>query len=188
MMEAVLQERPVSLPYGHPETQAQAMANMLAFSASPEEAQQQKATEASPSAVLLHCLPMRRCHGWLDFNGDLIKQMPFKIKPQGRKYDKPPHFMPPGITYHAIVYEYVPEGDNEPASIKAILQFFHLVGFSFTNCPRIENWKGGKLIDGSDIVYPWGFGWHARYYGSPLITAALLGSDARLEEQEAESN
>ncbi|GAP88946.1 hypothetical protein SAMD00023353_3400160 [Rosellinia necatrix] len=184
MVEAVLEERPVPLRYNHPETHAQAMANMLAFSVPQEEAQQRQAV-GSPRTVLSHSPPTRKCYGWLDFDGDLIKSMPYRTKPQPRKRDKPPHSMSPGNTYHAIVYEYIPEEDNEPALIKAQLQFFHLIGFSFTCSPRIENWKGGRLIDGSDVVYPGGAAWNAQYYGSPLVAAALLGS---LEEWEADSN
>ncbi|RWA10988.1 hypothetical protein EKO27_g4124 [Xylaria grammica] len=187
MIEAALEERPIPLRYEHPETQAQAMANMLAFSVPREEAQQQQAV-GSPRAVLSYSPPIRRCYGWLDFDGDLIKHMPYQIKPQPRKQDKPPHSMSPGNTYHAIVYEYISEDDNEPASIKALLRFFHLIGFSFTCSPRIKNWKGGRLIDGSDVVYPGGVGWNVQYYGSPRIAAALLGSDPRLEEREANNN
>ncbi|KAI0550180.1 hypothetical protein F4679DRAFT_544228 [Xylaria curta] len=187
MIEAVLEERPVPLCYEHPKTRRQALANLLAFSVPQEKPQQRQAVGSSHAS--LSCFPpIRKCYGWLDFNGDLIKRMPPKIKPQPRKYDDPPHSMSPGNTYHAIVYEYVPEDANEPASIKALLRFFYLVGFSFTCSPRIENWKGGKLIDGSDIVYPGGVGWDVRYYGSPYVEAALLGSATRLEEKEVDSN
>ncbi|KAI0401459.1 hypothetical protein F4802DRAFT_428036 [Xylaria palmicola] len=68
------------------------------------------------------------------------------------------------------------------ASIRALLRFFYLVGFSFTCSPRIENWKGGRLIDGSDVVHPGGVGWDARYYGSSQVAAALLGSNLKLKE------
>ncbi|KAI0097666.1 hypothetical protein GGR51DRAFT_540268 [Nemania sp. FL0031] len=186
MIEAALEKGPVPLRYGHPETQAQAMANMLAFSVPQEEAQQQQAVGSSLS--ILSCSPpIRRCYGWRDFDGDLIKRMPFRTKPQPRKWDKPPHNMSPGNIYHAIVYEYIPEDDNEPASIEAVLRFFHLIGFSFTCSPRIENWKGGILIDGSDVVYPGGIGWQVQYYGSPRVAAALLWSARRPEGQEADS-
>ncbi|KAI0526162.1 hypothetical protein F5B22DRAFT_632728 [Xylaria bambusicola] len=142
------------------------------------EAQQRQAVE-SLRAVLSYSPPIRRCYGWLDFDGDLIKRIPYQIKPQPRKRDKPPHSISPGNVYHAIIYKYISEDDNELASVKALLRFFHLIGFSFTCSPRIENWKGGRLIDGLDIVYPGGVGWDLQYYGSPRITAALLRSDPR---------
>jgi hypothetical protein len=47
MIEAVLEERPVPLRHEHPETQAQAMANMLAFSVPQEEAQERQEVESS---------------------------------------------------------------------------------------------------------------------------------------------
>ncbi|KAI1122185.1 hypothetical protein F5Y10DRAFT_254572 [Nemania abortiva] len=181
MIEAALEEGPVPLPFGRPKTQAQAIANMLAFSV-PRDNMQQFLAAGGPQVILSQCPPIRRCYGWIDFDGDLIKRMPYRVKPQPRKYDKPPRSMSPGNTYHAIVYEYISEDDNDPELIKALLRFFYFIGFSFTCSPRIENWKGGKLIDGSDVVYPGGVGWDVRYYGSSQVAAALLGSDSNLEE------
>jgi hypothetical protein len=186
MIEAALEEGPVPLRFEYPETQAQALLNMLAFSV-PQENSQQRLAVGSSSVVLSHFPPIRRCYGWLDFDGDLIKRMPFPIKPQPRKRDKPPRSMSPGNTYHAIVYEYISDDDNHPQSIKAFLRFYYLIGFSFTCSPRIDNWKDGRLIDGSDVVYPGGIGWNVQYYGSPLVEAALLGSDLRLEQREVSS-
>ncbi|KAJ8126542.1 hypothetical protein O1611_g7095 [Lasiodiplodia mahajangana] len=75
MIEAVLEEGPVPLPFEHPETQAQATANMLAFSVPRNNMQQFPAAEG-PQVVLSQFPPIRRCYGWIDFNGDLIKRMP----------------------------------------------------------------------------------------------------------------
>ncbi|KAI3319867.1 hypothetical protein HD806DRAFT_508154 [Xylariaceae sp. AK1471] len=125
MIEAVLEEGPVHLPFEYPDKQEQAMANILAFSV-PRENMEQRPEVRSPRAVLSRSPSLRRCYGWLDFdyNFDLIKRMPPEIRPAPRKTDKPPRSMTPGNTYHAIVYEYIPEDENEPESIKALLRFF----------------------------------------------------------------
>ncbi|KAI0425805.1 Six-hairpin glycosidase-like protein [Xylaria sp. FL1042] len=72
IVKAVLKERPVPLRYEHPETQAEAIANMLAFSVPQEEAEQQQAV-GSPCAVLSYSPPIRRCYSWLNFDKVLYK-------------------------------------------------------------------------------------------------------------------
>lgn len=185
MIEAAVDEGPVHLPFEYPETQEQAISNMLAFSV-PRQNTEQRLDTASPRAVISRLPPLPKCYGWLDFkfNRDLAKRIPFDEWPRPNKRDKPPHSMPLGYTYHAIVYEYISEERNEPELIKASLRFFYLTGFCFTGSPRIKNWKGGRLIDGSDIISPVSVYWRADFYGSPIVAAALLNTNKREEVEE----
>ena len=64
----------------------------------------------------------------------------------------------------AIVCEYVEEGENDPVTMQEGVDFFWLTGFSRTHSPLAGNWKSGVLVDFSDIVSPYGYGWQAKLY------------------------
>ncbi|KAI0902734.1 hypothetical protein F4823DRAFT_621036 [Ustulina deusta] len=181
MVEAVLEEEPVHLPFESPDTHKKAMDNMLAFSMPQKNAKPRPATESS-CAVLSSYPPLTKCYGWLAFDGKFFQRMPPSMRPRVRKEDKPPHSMSYGNIYHAIVYEYIPKEDNKPESIEAVVQFFHLIGFSLTDS-KIENWHGSKLIDMSDIVHPGGYGWTLQKYNEMPYATALIELSQELKEQ-----
>lgn len=61
--------------------------------------------------------------------------------------------------YTAVVYEFIEEGENDRAVVQQVLDFLWRAGFGRVLVMPPCNWKGGVLIDLSDIVYPKGYGW-----------------------------
>lgn len=181
MVEAALEEGPVHLPFESPNTHEQAMDNMLAFSM-PQENAEPRPAAGSSCAVLSKHPPLTKCYGWLAFDANLFRRMPPSITPRKRKQDKPPHSFSYGNTYHAIVYEYIPEGDNEPEAIEAVTQFFHLIGFTLTDA-KMDNWRRGRLVDISDIIHPGGYGWTLKKYSKMDYAAILIESSQESKEQ-----
>ncbi|KAI1172974.1 hypothetical protein F4777DRAFT_590198 [Nemania sp. FL0916] len=118
MVEAALDEGPVHLPFASPSTRQEAMDNMLAFSMPRVNSKPHPAI--GTSRTLIDYPPLTKCYGWLAFDGSFFRCMLSPIRPRARKDDKPPHSMPYGNIYHAMVYDYIPKGNNSPESIEVV--------------------------------------------------------------------
>lgn len=173
MTEAALQEGPVHIPRQYPNILDDAIDNLLAFSV-PRENAEQSLGDGSTGVVLSHQPPFPKCYGWLDFDGKLINRLPITERPLPLKRNHPPRDMDTTHTYHAIVYEYIPEEENKPELVRAALWYLFYIGFSCSGSPRIENWKGGRLIDFSDFIFPGGVAWTSYRYGSASTERSLL--------------
>lgn len=77
----------------------------------------------------------------------------------------------PDHEYFAIVYEYVPENDNDLAAVQSQLDFLWRAGFNLAPTPLPDNWKGSVLVDLSEIECPWQLGWSSAFYSRGPRTA-----------------
>jgi hypothetical protein len=90
------------------------------------------------------------------------------------KVDKLTRFIERDKEYTAILYEYIEEGQNDADVVQEAVDFFWLVGFSFTLSQLPQNWKSGVLIDLCDIAPPRGYGWFEKSYRRGPYSAALM--------------
>ncbi|KAK4237900.1 hypothetical protein C8A03DRAFT_15594 [Achaetomium macrosporum] len=163
---------PVLLINAHPKTAADALANVYAFS-NQGRSERKQATGVA-NLKLIKSLPrMRQCHGWMAIDGQVFNELPMSLRPPSQVIGKLHRSFSPDQTYTAIVYEYVEEGENDPAAVEAVTSFLWLAGFSYGNSSLIQNWKGAVLIDLSDIVHPLGFDWKITRYGPKTANMVL---------------
>lgn len=148
------------------------MANLLAFSDEPYPGQQ--AAQGSKLAQIQSIPRITKCYGWLRFSGQVFLQMPMRTRPPSIVVSKEHRSFSPNKEYLAIVYEYIEDGENDPAVVEQVADFFHLTGFSFASSPLEKNWKHGVLVDFSDIIHPGGFGWARQLYGPRKAEAILM--------------
>ncbi|KAL7794233.1 hypothetical protein V8C37DRAFT_376955, partial [Trichoderma ceciliae] len=169
MMEAsVAQTTPESpvLVNASPATREDALANHHAFSQEGRLRLKRKLEEAPITTKAISEVPrLRQCYGWLNFSGQTLRRAPWSMWPPSFRIDKIDRRMPLGQDYIAIVYEYVEDGENNPAAVEQVLEFLWLTGFSLTNSPLARNWESGVLIDLCDIISPRGYGWERINYG-----------------------
>ena len=150
-----------------PTTKTDAKDNLLAFS---DEARNQVRSAASQTEfiglVSITSVPrLRKCFGWMKFTGEeLYERLPRKLWPPQIKIEKRNLSIKDEKLYTAVVYEFIPNGENKEEDVQQSLDFFQLAGFSFTPTLLLRNWKMGVLLDMSDIAYAWGDGWLARRY------------------------
>ncbi|KAK3945400.1 hypothetical protein QBC46DRAFT_372129 [Diplogelasinospora grovesii] len=163
MIEAALQAAPIRVNE-NPKEKQDALANLFSFS---DEARQDGVQHAKGSS--LREMPpfprMAKCYGWLDFDRQEFRKMPQRIQVDrvhiGRDIRK---FSEKDNSYIAIVYEYIEDGPNDPATVNEVSTFLWLAGFNYGASQRAENWKQGILVDHSDIVHPDGCGWSPGVY------------------------
>ncbi|KAI8722334.1 hypothetical protein NCS52_00377000 [Fusarium sp. LHS14.1] len=125
-----------------------------------------KQASADSASILVKARPeTKNCYGWLKFNGQNFLDMPPKLWAPSLVVDKINRDFSPEKEYFAIVYEFVEEGENDPATVEKVDEFFWLSGFGHNSSPLEKNWKSGILIDLSDIVHAGGFGWSPKSYG-----------------------
>lgn len=145
-----------------PETQEAAEANLFAFSN--EIRQQNRALESSNFLRITELPRLRRCYGWMRITGEeLWSRMPRKVRPPPMEISRVERSVKQDAHYIAVVYEFVDDVANDPAVVQPVLDFFWRVGFSHGSSTFARNWKGGVLVDLSDIVHPRGYGWGKRY-------------------------
>ena len=146
-----------------PPTAQQALGSAAPGSDSPND------TPAAPAAAAsrpITAVPrMRKCHGWLKIQSEMLNGIHSWLAPEridlGMKCSR---FMQGRREYTAVVYEYVEEGDNDAAAVQEALDFFWLAGFSTTISPLARNWKSSVLVDLSDVVPPRGYAWREEFY------------------------
>jgi len=100
--------------------------------------------------------------------------LPRSLRPPVTTIDKITRYVGPNKEHVAIVYEYVEEGENDAAAVEEVLNFFWITAFSFTIGPAARNWKGGVLVDLSDIMHPDGYGWNKALYKERTTEMVLI--------------
>ncbi|KAL8416323.1 hypothetical protein RB596_006762 [Gaeumannomyces avenae] len=179
MLEASVNDRsdkgPLVRIFDNPKNCTEAIENLYAFS---EEARQQPRipVDIDVTAEQDGMMRTRGCFGWLKIKGDYFND--YHLPPDRQVMptlviDKHRRERPfPGREYFAIVYEYIEEDrlDNEEGSeerkaanrrrIQTHMDFLWGLGFEFCGSTVLDNWKGGILIDMSDIIFPLGLGRH----------------------------
>lgn len=118
---------------------------------------------------------VRECCGWLTIRSKWLERSARsrRLLPPEITVDKVRRHLVSYPEYVAIVYEYVEEGENDPAAVQESLDFFWLAGFCGTRSQLAVNWMNGVLLDLSDIVSPCGYGWRDYMY--------QRGSDSALQ-------
>lgn len=156
-----------------PKTWEDAWINLQAFSDEGREKQRVKHNGAR--ALIISSVPlMKKCFGWLDINGQVLFDLKDrKMRPRPVKIEKVYRELQPVQQYFGIVYEYIPEGINNRATVQAALGFFWGAGFDYMQSVREENWKDSVLVHLSDMVYPLGERWLEGRYRRPDAGLAL---------------
>ena len=151
-----------------PSTKEAALANLLAFS---NEVRLQQSTPFDSSLSPVKSIPrLRQCYGWLQLTGDdLLRLLPRRLYPPEYDVSKIKRYIDPDVCYTAVVYEFVEEARNNRKVVQEVLDFFWRVGFSHVLIPMACNWKSGVLVDLSDIIYPKGYGWSVKRFGSARV-------------------
>lgn len=148
------------------------MDNLLAFST--EGRQEQLVKDAD--AIEITSIPrMKKCFGWLKIDGEQFFKLHWRLRPEVVKLrNVADRQILPDRQYFAIVYEYIPEGDNDRGQMQQVLDFLWRAGFDFCQSLRKENWKSGVLVDLSDIISPVGYSWHKNSYRRADASHAFL--------------
>lgn len=81
------------------------------------------------------------------------------------KIDKIRRYMEADMEYTALVYEFIPGGENEPLAVEKMADFIYHVGLSFGSSSLAKNWTDSVLVDYADIIYPGGYGWRESTFG-----------------------
>ncbi|AEO68894.1 uncharacterized protein THITE_2016922, partial [Thermothielavioides terrestris NRRL 8126] len=144
--------------HAHPASFEDAMDNLLAFSAEGRQRQQVK----DPDALHISSIPRtKKCYGWLNIDGEYLCSLPRAVRPILVSLEKPygDREIRPDQRYFAIVYEYIPEGENDRSCMQEQLDFLWRAGFELIESFRKENWKSSVLVDLSDIVPVISYAW-----------------------------
>ncbi|KAK3328196.1 hypothetical protein B0T19DRAFT_184613 [Cercophora scortea] len=167
MIAAAVEQATESSPvyiHAEPTNRRDAIENLYAFF---EEGRREQRLKAVSGSLPLHSTPpLRKCFGWLQISGQFLRDLKvdgmappiLKLNLEVRREIRPDQ------EYFAIVYEYLPEGENNLAAVQSQLDFLWRAGFCFGLSPREENWKDGVLVDLSEIASPGQLGWTS-YYG-----------------------
>jgi hypothetical protein len=83
-----------------------------------------------------------------------------------------PFSMKPGVL--AIVYEYIPESDNDTKQIQRFLDVLGRADFRFSQSFRVQNSKSSLLLGLSDITSPLGCCWEPAGYHRTDASRAFL--------------
>ncbi|KPM42258.1 hypothetical protein AK830_g4297 [Neonectria ditissima] len=168
-MEAI----PIKLK-ANPSTKDEDLANLRAFS---NEGRRSHLSAETLEVKAISSIPrIRKCYGWLRLSGQAFREIPTKLRAPSLRVGKIPRTMSAGKEYIAIAYEYIEEGENRPAIVEKVTNFFCLAGFSHTNSPASRNWKSGVLVDLSDIVHPGGISGIVREWLEVLPMKAFIAS------------
>lgn len=161
--------------HANPQSQDEALDNQFAFSdenlAQPsgdgsKPASLSTINPESPNTVSITSMPpLRECYGWLKLRGEVFNDLPMELRVQPYTVSKIKRSVDSGEKYIALVYEYIEEGENDPAVVEEVDRFFWLTGFSHTLSPAARNWKSGVLIDLADMIDAGGYGWDPTLYG-----------------------
>lgn len=131
-----------------PISRRQAIVNLHAFS---DEGRSEPLLKDAADCIEVSEMPRtRKCYGWLkikseDAGGMKLKPGPIRMRNWEREVE-------PGQTYYAIVYEYIPEAENDLERVAATLDFCWRAGLEASS--KIDNWSDGVLLDMSDLIPP----------------------------------
>ncbi|OAA62615.1 Six-bladed beta-propeller, TolB-like protein [Niveomyces insectorum RCEF 264] len=146
-------------------TWLEAAANVFAFA---EENRGRPAPdpEIDKGLVPLTKIPrMTQCYGWLRFDTDaILPRLPRRLRPHPIKIEKTQRWIEPGQPHIALVYEYVDDKPNDPAQVARVVDFMHCAGFCVASSPHGRNWKNSQLVDYSEFMGIYAYGWHTSRY------------------------
>lgn len=150
-----------------------AIDNLLAFSTEGRQRQQVR----SADSVQISSVPrMKKCFGWLKIDGEYLYNLPhWRLRPISVRLPKyGDRCVVRGQQHFVIMYEYIPEGDNDTGQMQQVLDFLWQAGFEYTQTLQKENWKSGVLVDLSDIRSPLDDRWHPKGYRKRDASRAFL--------------
>lgn len=179
MIETAVQEAaaglsPPILLSANPKTKHDAKVNLHAFSKEGREQHSSTPNEDSEIIEISSMPRMKKCYGWLPFDGGILLGMPWELNPpQKFTVGKVKRHMSYEKEYIAIIYEYVEEAENSEAVVGEVSKFLWLAGFGHNGSPARKNWKSSVLVDLSDFVHARGYGWHPKCY-KPLDGRSTL--------------
>ncbi|KAM0259249.1 hypothetical protein ACHAQJ_003454 [Trichoderma viride] len=181
MMEAAVATRPV-LVNVRPGTKQAAMENYFAFSEKRptyiRDVTEEDATEDDlpPGTRLISSLPrMTRCYGWLKLPTDVWRDLPVHLQALHEDVNKTRTLVENHLGCIAVIYELVEEGENEASTLEEVDTFLWHAGFAYAVKPRGKNWKGGVLVDHTEIVHTRGYGWNEEDYIHRTAEQILTG-------------
>ncbi|KAH6988151.1 hypothetical protein BKA56DRAFT_479052 [Ilyonectria sp. MPI-CAGE-AT-0026] len=158
--------------HANPRTQDDAMDNLFAFcddAQMPPDPKSPFITTIEPGSsntTSITSMPrLRKCYGWLKLGGEVFDSLPRRLQAHPYTVSKITRSISSSEEYTVLIYEYVEEGENDPAVVEEVDRFFWLAGFSHTFSPAARNWKNGVLIDLSDMIEARGYGWLKMLYG-----------------------
>ncbi len=97
-------------------------------------------------------------------SGEVFALMPRQQRAKFQKIEKTERQFSPKQNYIGIVYEYIEEGESDPAVVEEAFDFFWRTGFAGGGASLARNWQSRVLLDYSDIVFPFGYNWVLRRY------------------------
>ncbi|KAL7626477.1 hypothetical protein AAE478_003249 [Parahypoxylon ruwenzoriense] len=128
-----------------PETRHDAFRLLLAFS---DEQRHRSAEHGSPGFPLIFP-SITACHGWMTVRRD---KLPRLDPPVWKEIDEQ-------LDWHwAIVYDFVPEEEQDIAVGQTHLDFFYATGLTL-EAYKSDNWRAGRLVDFGDVCSPFTRGW-----------------------------
>ncbi|KAL2680993.1 hypothetical protein Neosp_008596 [[Neocosmospora] mangrovei] len=158
--KAAAESRPIRV-LANPKAKQEARYNLFWFS---DEARLASFPEDLEAVEIASMPRFRKCHGWLNFSGEVFKTLPIKLRAQPRTVSKVKRSISSSKEYTAIVYEYIEEGENDGVVVEEVDRFCWLTGFSHNLSPAARNWKSGLLVDLAGITHARGYGWHESTY------------------------
>ncbi len=146
----------------NPQTIDDALNNLYAFS---DERRGKCHNSGMSNTISITSMPrMRKCFGWLNLSGATLHELPYRLRAPSVRVSKIDRSISRDTEYIALVYEYMEEQPNDPATVEEVVRFLWLAGFSHTMSPGARNWKDGVLVDFADVVHPDGYNWRKQLY------------------------
>ncbi len=138
MIRAAVEESDESNPIyvrKTPTSREDAIYNLHAFS------NDRQRTEPSPNHLRVWSVPrFKACLGWLKLSGKDLLSLPWGLIIPGVKLSKMKKVeMQSDKEYFAIVYQYIPEGRNDPALVQSFMDFLWRAGFQFSGSPHRDS-------------------------------------------------
>ncbi|OAA61300.1 hypothetical protein SPI_05324 [Niveomyces insectorum RCEF 264] len=128
------------------------------------QASEKWAEEQKKELVPVLSVPrVRQCYGWLKIGSQMLGALPDHVRARRVhaawndrwEFEIGNDEEGNDLEYDAIVYEYVEPGENDPAVMQEVLDFFWQVGFVSGGSPSGRNWQNSVLLDMSDIINPY---------------------------------
>lgn len=115
-----------------------AIDNPLAFSA---EGRQRRQVKDADGVKITSVPRMNKCFGWLKIDGEYLHNLPQRrLRPIPVRLPKyGDRCIVRGQQHFAIMYEYVPEGDNDTDQMQEVLDFLWRAGFECNQTLQKEN-------------------------------------------------
>lgn len=142
------------------ESRKDALYNTQAFC---NEARQKPRFKKLPGAVPITSFPrFQKCFGWLKANSTRLFE-DGRMGPPYARVGRDRRAMTRDVEYYAILYEYIPPGEQhvDMEGLQAQMDLLYLVGFDICDL-KPENWIGGVLVDMAALESPWEMHWSHR--------------------------